>query len=431
MGGSRKVAVVGAGPMGLAVAYQSLQEGHEVEVFEADDRIGGMSASFDFDGLPIERYYHFVCDGDHPMFELLEELGLPDAVVWKETRMGYFYRGEVHPWGNPVALLRFPDLDLVSKIRYGAHAYLSSKRKNWKPLDRIEATNWIRKWVGDRAYEVLWRKLFDLKFYDYANSLSAAWIWTRIKRVGTSRYSLMREKTGHIQGGSDTLLDALRSAIESAGGKINLGSPVERVLHSGEKVTGIRVNGEFRAYDAVVSTVPVPFIPKMIPDLPVAVLEKYKALRNIGVVCAIVKTAKPVTDKFWLNINDPDMDIPGVVEFSNLRSLPVHVTYVPFYMPGEHPKFQDSDNVFADKVRRYLQKINPGLQESDILGLRVHRLRRAQPICGPGYLDTLPPINLPIDGLFVADTSYYYPQDRGISESVRLGREIARMLRAS
>jgi hypothetical protein len=28
------------------------------------------------------------------------------------------------------------------------------------------------------------------------------------------------------------------------------------------------------------------------------------------------------------------------------------VVYVPFYMPGEHPKFAEPDQVFLDKVRR-------------------------------------------------------------------------------
>ena len=54
----KRIAVLGAGPMGLAVAYQLARDGHEPVVFEADDRVGGMTACFDFEGLQIERYYH-------------------------------------------------------------------------------------------------------------------------------------------------------------------------------------------------------------------------------------------------------------------------------------------------------------------------------------------------------------------------------------
>ena len=428
MKGKKRVAVLGAGPMGLAVAYQAVCNGHEVQVFEADDRIGGMSACFDFDGLAIERYYHFVCNSDQSLFDILEELDLQNKIIWKETTMGYYYRGVVHSWGNPVALLRFPDLGLLGKLRYGVHAYLSSKRQNWHSLDRMRATTWIKKWIGTQAYEILWRKLFELKFYEYTDSVSAAWIWTRIKRIGTSRYSLMREKTGYIDGGSETLLRRLKSAIEDAGGRVHVNSPVTRVHHQDRKVTGITVNGNDLEFDTVVSTVPVPLIPKMIPDLPSALIEKFEQLSNIAVVCVLVKTKKPVTNHFWLNINDDEMDIPGLVAFSNLRKLADHITYVPFYMPGEHPKFAESDAIFEDKVKKYCRTLNPELRESDFIAVRVNRLRRAQPVCTPGYLSTLPPIALPVSGLFVADTSYYYPQDRGISESVRLGREIANQL---
>jgi hypothetical protein len=41
-------------------------------------------------------------------------------------------------------------------------------------------------------------------------------------------------------------------------------------------------------------------------------------------------------------------------------------------------------------------------------------------------LENLPPANIPVKGLWVADTSHYYPEDRGISESIEFGRKMAR-----
>ena len=85
---SQRIAVLGAGPMGLAVAYQLARDGHRPVVFEADDRVGGMTASFDFSGLEIERYYHFHCTSDTAFLQVLEELGIADKMRWVETRMG-------------------------------------------------------------------------------------------------------------------------------------------------------------------------------------------------------------------------------------------------------------------------------------------------------------------------------------------------------
>lgn len=423
-----RVAVLGAGPMGLAVAYQLAKDGYNPVVFEADDRVGGMTAPFDFGGLSIERYYHFHCISDTAFLEMLEELGLADKMRWVETKMGYYYQRRLQPWGNPLALLRFKGLGMIAKFRYGLHAFLSTRRKDWRPLDHVEATGWIKRWVGKEAYEVLWRNLFDLKFYDYAEGLSAAWIWSRIRRIGRSRYDLFREKLGYLEGGSDTLLQGMRQAIERLGGEFRLSTPVSKVAIADGQVQGIESKGEFHPFSRVVSTIPLPYVPRIMPDLPSDILGKFQALRNIAVVCVIVKLRKAVTENFWLNTNDPGMDIPGVVEYTNLRPLDCHVVYVPFYMPGEHLKYQEADQIFLDKVRRYLKAINPTLTDDDFLDIRASRYRHAQPICGPGYLDGLPPVSLPVRGLWVADTSYYYPEDRGISESIGFGRHMAKLV---
>ena len=97
----KRVAVIGAGAMGLATAYYLQKAGHTVTVFESDSVPGGMAAHFDFDGLSIERFYHFVCKADQPLFDLLNELGLEDAMQWRDTSMGFYFDGKLYPWGDP------------------------------------------------------------------------------------------------------------------------------------------------------------------------------------------------------------------------------------------------------------------------------------------------------------------------------------------
>jgi protoporphyrinogen oxidase len=121
------------------------------------------------------------------------------------------------------------------------------------------------------------------------------------------------------------------------------------------------------------------------------------------------------------------MDIPGLVEYTNLRPMGNdHIVYVPFYMPGDHPEYQQPDFHFRDKVIQYFQKINPDLAGEQIKDLKVSRYRFAQPVCRPGFQQDLPDYRTEIPGLWIADTSYYYPHDRGISESIDFGRKLAR-----
>jgi protoporphyrinogen oxidase len=422
----KEIAVIGAGPMGLAVAYQLVKEGYKPTIYEADDRIGGMSATFDFDGLEIERYYHFHCTSDNAFFEVLDELGLEEKLQWVNTKMGYWFNGKVQPWGNPFALLKFKGLSFVAKFRYGLHAFLSTKRDNWVPLEKYDAVTWIKKWIGQEAYTKLWHTLITLKFYEHSNNLSAPWIWSRIRRIGRSRENLFKEKLGYLHGGSKTLLNAMKSYIEAEGGLFRLSSPIDKIVIENGKLKGVETKGLLEVYEQVISTIPLPLVAKIVPDLPKKIHQLYSSKVNIGCICVICKLKKPLTENFWLNTNDESMDIPGIIEYSNLNPEVGHIVYVPYYMPQTNIKFNDTNECFKEKVISYFQKINPTLDNSDIEAIQVHKYHFSQPICQPHFLETLPDSKTPINGLWIADTSYYYPEDRGISESIGYGRDLAK-----
>lgn len=424
----RTHAVLGGGPMGLMAAIELLKRGQDVDLYEGDDRIGGMSAHFDFDGTRIERYYHFVCKTDHPLFALLQSLGISDRLKWTDTRMGYFYNGKLHRWGTPAALLAFPGLDLVSKVRYALHVMVTKGVSDWRKLDKVNATRWLRKWLGQRGYDVLWDRTFTLKFFEYTENLSAAWIGTRIKRIALSRRSLLQESLGYIEGGSETVLDAMVQEVRALGGRIHLGSRVERVLTHHGRVTGVSVSGEVRPCDAVLSTAPIRYVPGIVPDLPAEFAARILAIENIPVACVILKLRHPVSENFWMNISDPEIDIPGVIEYSNLNPGATpgeHILYAPFYMPKTHPKWSHDNEALIDEVIGYLKRLNPAFEPDWVLARHCHRYEFAQTICPPGFYDALPPMRTPVEGFFMADTAYYYPEDRSISESVEVGRRLA------
>ena len=161
------------------------------------------------------------------------------------------------------------------------------------------------------------------------------------------------------------------------------------------------------------------------PDLPADWLAKYDAIDNIGVCCLLFKLKRSVTPHFWVNVSEPDIPIPGFIEFSNLRPVDDKIVYVPYYMPTDHPKFTWPDQRLLDEAFACLRRVNPALSSADIISSHVARLRHAQPVCEPGFAAKIPPVQTPIHGLQIADTCFYYPEDRGISESVRIGEEMA------
>ncbi len=423
-----KIAVIGAGPMGLVCAYELLKAGYLVDLYEKDDRLGGMSATFDFDGLQIERYYHFICHTDYPLFKLLRELQLADKLQWRDTQMGFFYEGVLYPWGSPWQLLTFPKLSMIAKLRYGAHVFYTKSIRNWEKLDHINAIPWLKRWLGGKGYDMLWNYLFELKFYEYKENISAAWIGARIKRVALSRKNLFQESLGYLVGGSATLLQALEAQILTRGGQIYLTTGIDCLVTENQQVQGIQVNGELHRYNKVVSTVPLPYVPRLAPNLPADILQKINDIRNVGVACVILKLRAPFTKNFWMNINDSTMAIPGLIEYTNLYPMPYSIVYVPFYMPSTHPKYRQSNIAFIEEVLSYLVRINPAFTKDWVIASHVSRYEFAQPVCAPNFYQQLPPMQTPLQGFFMADTSYYYPEDRSISESVKMGKQLAQLV---
>jgi protoporphyrinogen oxidase len=415
--------------MGLAAAYRAAKNGHEVDLFEAAPEAGGMAGHFDFDGISIERFYHFICRTDLPTFSLLKELGLYDELVWRPTTMGFFTNNKLHPWGDPISLLRLPSLGIVDKLRYGIFAFVCARRNKWSALENQSAREWIVRWCGTAVYVRFWKPLFDHKFYEYADNISAAWIWTRIRRIGRSRRSIFQEELGYIKGGSLTLVNALVKGIQSNGGRIHLGNAVREVTVRDGRVNGVQTSNGHHSADAIICTAPTPLVSALVPDLPLEWKERYDAIHNIGVICVIFKLSRSVSPHFWINVSEPDIDIPGVIEFSNLRKVGDDtIVYVPYYMPVTNKKFTWPDDHLLTEAFRCLQRINSALTSEHIIATKVARLRYGQPICEPGFAAKIPPVQTPIVGLQIADTSYYYPEDRGIAESVRWGTAMAESL---
>ena len=434
--------------MGLAAALRLAQAGAQVHVLERDDRLGGMSAHFDLAGTRLERYYHFICKPDDTTFAYLREFGLEHRLHWVDTKMGFYFDGALHDWGNPLALLRFPGLNLWQKLRYGLHVMRAKGITDWRPYDAFTSTEWLHRAIGKPAYDVMWKSLFHYKFYEHQDSLSAAWLGTRIRRVALSRRSIFQEQLGYLEGGSETLIDALADGIRRLGGVIELGAAVEEVVAAEaparagaggparaqgvqgvqgvQCIQGIRIGGTLRPFDAVVSTVPLPYVVRLVPQLPAAEVAKVAAIRNVGVVCVVLKLKRRFTPNFWVNINDPRIQIPGLIEYTNLNPLDGStIVYAPFYMPHTHPKYARPAEAFVDETLAALALMQPGFDRADVIAATASRYQYAQTVAGPGFFEALPPLASALAGFFYADTSHYYPEDRSISESLRLGERLA------
>ncbi len=427
---SKEIIIIGAGPMGLATAYYALKKGYKVQVFEARDKIGGMSETFDFSGMNIEKYYHFVCGPDTPLFNLMKELNIYDKLKWTDTKMGFFYNGSLYKWGDPISLLKFPHASFIDKIRYGLSVFFGSKIRNYTKLDEMTSIEWLTKWQGIKNYNKFWDPLFELKFYDLKDKISASWLMTRVRRVAKSRKNIFQERMGYIAGSSDTVTLALYNKIIELGGEVHLSSKITEVIIEDSFTKGVKVgNTEYKS-DTVISTIPIQYISSITPNLPVKDIDRLNSLDNVGVVCLIVKLTNEITENFWLNINDSRIDVPGMISISNLNiELEDKVVYLPFYLHISNQKYHEPDINFYTKFLDYAKIINSEFDESWVKDYRVFKYEYAQPVATTEFLSKLPTIrSSDRKGFLIADTAYYYPEDRSITESIDLGKKLVEMI---
>lgn len=428
-----KVAIIGGGAAGLSAGYELAKKGISVHLFERDSVLGGLAGSFMLGGGYVEKYYHFICLHDHAYISVLKELGLHDRLRWKLTDMAQFIDGKLHSFGRPQDLLFFPHLTLAEKFRFGLNIMRikASDWEQWREIENVPVEEWMKETFGESVFHTLHEPLIRLKFGEFRHKLSASWMWARIHRLGKSRTKVrQREKVGYVQGGSQIIMDALGDEIRRRGGTITLNASVERLLMDDRAITGLVVDGTEHRFDAVVSTVPLPALLRVLPDsLQEGYWAKLRRIESIGVMCVFLRIARPLTKYFWTNISDPTIDLAGIVEYTNLNPLPHlggdSIIYLPQYLPSTAEKFRRPNEEIIREYTGYLKRINPDFRDEDIKDAFVFRDTYAQPICEVGFTKDIPDIRSPLHGFFLTDSSQLHPDDRTISNSVGLGQKAA------
>ena len=133
---SRDIGIIGGGPMGLALAYRLSAQGHRVTVLEQADQFGGLATHHDYGEFIWDRFYHVVLPTDTHLVGFLDEIGMGDALGWRNTQTGVYIDEAFYPMNNAVDFLRFPPLNLWSKLRLGWTVHRAARVHDWQQLEQ-------------------------------------------------------------------------------------------------------------------------------------------------------------------------------------------------------------------------------------------------------------------------------------------------------
>lgn len=427
--------IIGGGLAGLAAAYDLAKTGEKVTLLESAPSFGGLASTIPLEGLHIERFYHFICRADHDLMQLIDELDLSRYLHWRYSRTQFYYNGKMYQFSRPYHLLTFTPVPFFQRIRFGLHVLTSRIRRDWHDLDGISARSWLMQKVGRQAYYVIWHPLLGVKFGDYHDKISAAWIWHRINRVATSRKGILGgDYLGYLEYGTDTVTNALVEFLQNQPNvTLRPSVNVEEIVIENNQVQGVRLkDGEFLPADNVISTVALPILSKIAPNMDSNFRRKIDQVEYIGVVCMLLHLSRPLSGAFWTNINDPEISFNGMIEYSELnhhvREKNVHILYIPYYLRPEDPRYQFTDEYLYNEYSSMLKHIVPQFDDSWVKSYQVFRTRYAQAICHTHFAQLVPEHDPPTRGLYVTDSTQFYPEDRTISAAIRVGRTVARLI---
>ena len=422
-----KIAVIGAGITGLAAAYQLKKDNHQVEVFEASHEIGGIAGTTHMDGMAIEKYYHHFFKSDTYIMELIKDLGLEDKILWKNSQMGFFSGGKLFDFGTPISLLNFKPLSLTDKLRFGATILKIMSIRDWKPLEKVSAHQWLLENAGPNVYETVWKPLLTTKFGQLYKDISMAWFWGKIKLRGSSKEN-GKEVLGYIDGSVVTLLDRLEEEIGAE--NIHKDCLVDRIekSHSGFEIYS---KASRKTFDRVLCSTPLPVFLKLCENL---LPEQYKEEKGqifyTAATCTILVLDKSFTKYYWLNIGDEEIPFGGLIEHTNMLDKKDynnnHILYISNYVYKDSKYYNMTEEELIEDYTTHLKKINPAFNKSWIKASYTFKDEFAQPVIKLNYSKIKPDFETPVKGLYTATMCNIYPEDRGVNYAVRDGIKAAK-----
>jgi protoporphyrinogen oxidase len=294
------------------------------------------------------------------------------------------------------------------------------------------------------------------KFGDRADDISMSWLFAKLRnRRQTSGEEAKQELLVYPRNSFEAIFQRLQQKIEQ-NGRVLIDRPAAQIsrtedggflvhpgaadsFRKGHDPRQFDSGGEPVRYDAVLGTLPTDIFEQVLaPDLRAEVgdgyFDKANSIEYFAALCLVLELDRKFHDYYWTNVADEDMKFIGLIEHSNLTGPEHyggrHFLYVANYLPRDHPLLDKDLEGVLDEYDYGLKKVNPGWSRDWIKGKWLYKEPAGQPMVLPNYPKRMPPYSTGVPGLYMANTTQVYPDDRGTNYAVREADEVVQQLLA-
>ena len=399
-----RVAVIGAGPAGMTAALQLGRGGAEVDVYEAGEHLGGMARSLDLWGQRVDLGPHRFFSTDERVNQLwFDVVGQDHAMVERLTRIYYggrFYRYPLKP------LNAFWNMG-AGEAALCVASYLRERLyPSFSVTDDVSFESWVVGRFGRRLFDRFFRS-YSEKLWDIpCGELSADFAAQRIKKLSLleaarsalssqrrRQHKTLVDRFSYPLGGTGSVYETMADRFRDEGGRVHLGCPVRRILHTAVDVEGIELqSGGVEYYDHVVSTMPLTSLVRGLADVPEDVQAAADALqfRNTILVYLHVDSDSLFADQ-WLYVHDPDLKMGRVTNFRNWvpelhGDASTTVLAVEYWCNDSDSAWTASDELLIEQATHELRSSSL-LHDESVLDGHVVRIKRCYPVYRRGYAE--------------------------------------------
>lgn len=410
------VVVLGGGYAALGAADALGRASVSSIILEAAPSAGGLATCVQVGPVLVEGTYHHIKSHETTLISLINDLGLGDKLIWRDTRMGFYTGGNIYPFSTPKDLLGFKPFNLVDKLRFGL-GVVRTKYSNSESVDGLNARDWVMRLYGQRVHDRMLGPMLHNKFGLPSSEISAAFLHGRIRGIAKTKANTgSGELMGYLSGSLQPLTDRLEARVRNHA-EIRYNSPIAEIHLDGDRFTIRTATGDTVTADRVINTLPLEVFEKIPRNFSFHSEVEYQSA-----ICGIFVVREKLTDLYWTNIIDERVPFKVLVNQSRLDDYPGTVVYCGNYLRSTAELYQQDE---AEITRRYLAGLRLMFGNVTVEASRVFKARYATPIYDRRFAARTTGLQSCVRGMKFAGNIAIYPHGRTVSNVLKSGHEAA------